>query len=103
MIFLGPCKQNEILVLPKSKRIPICEASRCEIGLVRYNNVCSKLESPTACQLKSHTLHINPTNLQLYCALLTPSRVTTDDEEVYEGNDCFLGGKRSQDGSCPNL
>lgn len=41
----GPCKPNQILNLPKSKIIPVCERNACADGKVMYNNVCSELES----------------------------------------------------------
>lgn len=75
---------------------------------MQFNNICSALESHESCMqptvgAKTHRLYVNPTTLQLYCALLTPTRFTTDDttiDGIYEGNDCFLGGRRSQQGLC---
>lgn len=90
--------------MPKSKRIPVCQTNGCGVDKIRFNNVCTKLENYEACEqpskgIKSHSLQVNPTTLELYCVLLTPSRFTPDDD-VHEGNDCFLGGKRSQNGMC---
>jgi len=104
----GPCRLNEILILPKSKVIPICERNQCGTGKVLYNNICSKLDSHDSCQqpsanVRTHRLFVNATTMELGCSLLLPSRqpdLVNEDQKLYEGDDCFLGGKRSQEGVC---
>lgn len=103
----GPCRQNEILVMPKTKAVPICERNNCEGERIKFNNVCTTIESHEACKQpakdsKAQRLYVNPTTLQLYCTMFTHSRVTIEDTDGYYegGNDCFLGGKRSQEGLC---
>jgi len=96
----GPCRTNEILELPKSKRIPVCKSNTCEVGKVMFQNVCAKLESQDSCQIKAQRLYINPTNLELFCALRIPSRFNDDEDGVNFENNCFVGGKRSQEGLC---
>lgn len=105
----GPCKQNEILVLPKSKSIPVCERNTCDAGKVKFNNKCATLESSDVCKQPSkdrvtHRLYVSATNLQLECSFSTESRgseLIDEEEGIYESNDCFTGGKRAQENSCP--
>lgn len=104
----GPCNKNEILVLPKSKMIPICQRNECETGKVKYNGTCSVLESPDACtqpskDRKTHRLYVDATTLQLQCTLLTNTRdpgVIDEESGLYESDHCFTGGRRSQNGNC---
>jgi hypothetical protein len=103
----GPCNNNEILILPKKKVIPVCERNSCESGKVRFSNRCGKIGGYESCPQpqggKSHTLQVNATTLQLGCVFGTASRLGEKiDEEagIYEEPQCFLGGKRSQENAC---
>lgn len=103
----GPCKQNEILKLPQGKFVPVCERNTCNVGQIRYENVCGKLGGYEACKqpskgAKSFLLKVNPTTLQLNCTLPNfGSRIEINEEEgLYESDHCFIGGKRAQENTC---
>jgi hypothetical protein len=82
------------------KSVPICEKNECGDGNLKYNNVCTQLESFNGCKQPKgkpiFKLFVNATSLQLTCGLSSSlgNRIS-DDEQYYEGSEgCFAGGKR---------
>jgi Domain of unknown function (DUF4789) len=104
----GPCRQNEILVLPKGKFVPICQGNSCGVGKVSFNDKCAKIGSYEGCKqspkgAKNHILHVNATTLALNCSFSANVRgpeLINEEEGYYEESACFLGGKRSQESTC---
>lgn len=104
----GPCRAREILILPQTKSVPVCQQHTCNEGEVRFNNRCSTLESTDACPqpskgVKNQRLVVNATTLQLQCTFLAPrgDGIVIDEEAgIYESNHCFPGGKRNQTDKC---
>jgi hypothetical protein len=104
----GPCKNEEILILPRKKSIPTCIRNNCAKGKVPFNNKCYALRSTDACQQmtgkKIQILQIDQVDLQLKCGNVSiPPRFDETDEDVekWAGDKvCFAGSKRAQEGSC---
>jgi hypothetical protein len=78
--------------------VPVCEKNDCGEGNIKYNDVCTKLESHVGCKqpkgMTSQKLFVDATTLQLKCGLLLASRGSDDSEYYEEGKKCFEGGKR---------
>ncbi|KAG5670962.1 hypothetical protein PVAND_001191 [Polypedilum vanderplanki] len=113
----GPCKNNEILIMPPKKTIPKCQRNTCVGTKVSFRGRCVTLNTNEGCPSTHLFSQVNATSLQLTCAINLGSRFNENGEEDEEnsipdynynefpidnsiGAVCLLGGKRSQEQKC---
>lgn len=82
------------------------------MGTVLHNKGCYKLYEFDGCSQPSvgasiHKLIVNPQTLQLECSNVFDNRLSenekiNEEDGTYENKECFIGGKRSQNGTCKN-
>lgn len=70
----GPCRQGEILILPKSHKSPLCVVNNCRRdGYVEYNGKCQELDTFYPCKHYQYLigiktfLTVKPATFELTC------------------------------------
>ncbi|GAB0086496.1 uncharacterized protein DMENIID0001_078400 [Sergentomyia squamirostris] len=106
----GPCKNNEMLILPQGKAVPECVNNPCgEDGMVKFFNNCYELHKPGPCILPqlSNVVSVNVTTLEIQCQKLSVdlfNRFSEDEIQQYEVQGevpaCAKGSKRQINGKC---
>ena len=95
----GPCGENQMLVLNKNNKIPLCLYNGCQQNFVHFKNACYQLGSLDPC-LQEHgprpiMLIVDATTLELTCSDLHSIKC--------DRNDCCLGGKRETKLNCTKI
>ena len=101
--FQGPCKNNEILVLPPKKASPECKRNNCPRNKVSFKGKCVNLNGSEGCP-KHLFVQIDSSSLQLNCTFELGTRFTEPEitSNLVDGIGaiCLLGGKRTQNETC---
>lgn len=127
----GPCRDSEYLILPKTSVIPECIQNPCKKdNYVLFNNGCHQLDKPGPCPVPEldNVIGVNETTLEIICtkgfnnlltridlndskesttSTTTTTTTTTESPIVngsvpyYKRKECFIGGKRWTEETCP--
>lgn len=122
---------SEYLILPKTSVIPECIQNPCKrVNYVLFNNVCHQLDKPGPCPVPEldNVIGVNETTLEIICtkgfeqiitrfnpndskesttSTTTTTTTTTESQIVngavpyYKRKECFIGGKRWIEETCP--
>lgn len=105
----GPCQQSQYLVLPKFNVIPECVRNPCDRdNFVVFNKQCWELNKSGPCPLPelSNVIGVNETTLEIICTrgfadILTRLGEGESPDYYYNKKECFIGGKRWTNETCP--